>query len=169
MTRCSLSIHMKLFSSSSSPACRPWILELADRGSYLASRSQFVIWLSIFEICANNFILSTDTFPTLDPCRPYVLHPSPPVCPTVHVHRTAVRMPRHGTSWNEPNFCKWKSDSLHLHDSPKKRLSRAIPVSSGTNPYIAVIKETLHYIIQHQNTTLRHKLGTSPIGLNQER
>jgi hypothetical protein len=28
-----------------------------------------------------------------------------------------------------------------------KRLSHAIPVSSGTNPYNTKIKETLHYVI----------------------
>jgi hypothetical protein len=37
--------------------------------------------------------------------------------------------------------------TLHLRDSPRKRLSRAIPVSSGTNPYNAGIKEELHNII----------------------
>jgi hypothetical protein len=36
---------------------------------------------------------------------------------------------------------------VHLRDSPRKRLSRAIPVSSGTNPYNAGIKEELHNII----------------------
>jgi hypothetical protein len=44
-------------------------------------------------------------------------------------------------------FHKWKLDSVHLRDSPRKRLSRANPVSSGTNPYNMGIKETLHYII----------------------
>jgi hypothetical protein len=48
---------------------------------------------------------------------------------------------------NEPNFRKRKLDSLHLRDSPRKRLSRSILVSSGTNPYNMEIKETLHYII----------------------
>jgi hypothetical protein len=45
------------------------------------------------------------------------------------------------TTWNEPNFCERKPDSLHLYDSPRKRLSRAILVSSGTNPYNMGIKE----------------------------
>jgi hypothetical protein len=49
--------------------------------------------------------------------------------------------------WNEPNFREWKPDSLHLRDSPRKRLSRAIPLSSGTNPYNTGIKEELHNII----------------------
>jgi hypothetical protein len=49
--------------------------------------------------------------------------------------------------WNEPNFRERKPDSLHLRDSPKKRLSRAIPVSSGTNPYNTGLKEELHNII----------------------
>jgi hypothetical protein len=48
---------------------------------------------------------------------------------------------------NEPNFRKRKLDSLHLSDSPRKRLSRAIPVSSGINLYNTGIKDTLHYII----------------------
>jgi hypothetical protein len=48
---------------------------------------------------------------------------------------------------NDPNLRERKSDSLHLRDSPRKRLSRAIPVSSGTNPYNKGIKEELHNII----------------------
>jgi hypothetical protein len=50
--------------------------------------------------------------------------------------------------WNESNFRKRKPDSLHLRDSPRKRLSRAIPISSSTNPYNAGIKEELHNIIK---------------------
>jgi hypothetical protein len=48
--------------------------------------------------------------------------------------------------WNEPNFHKRKLDSLHIRDSPTKQLSRAIPVSSGTNPYNTELKEELHTI-----------------------
>jgi hypothetical protein len=48
---------------------------------------------------------------------------------------------------NELNFRERKPDSLHLCDSPKKRLSRAILVSSGTNPYKTRIKDELHNII----------------------
>jgi DNA-nicking Smr family endonuclease len=50
------------------------------------------------------------------------------------------------SGWNEPNFRERKPDSLHLRDSPRKRLSRAISVSSGTNPYNTRIKEGLHNI-----------------------
>jgi hypothetical protein len=48
---------------------------------------------------------------------------------------------------NDPNFRERKPNSLHLRDSPRKRLSRAIPVSSSTNPYNTGIKEELHNII----------------------
>jgi hypothetical protein len=49
--------------------------------------------------------------------------------------------------WNDPNFRERKPDSLHLRGSPRKRLSRAIPVSSDTNPYNTGIKGELHNII----------------------
>jgi hypothetical protein len=52
-----------------------------------------------------------------------------------------------GAVCNDPNFRERKPDSLHLRDSPRKRLSRAIPVSSGTNPYNTGIKEEIHNII----------------------
>jgi hypothetical protein len=45
------------------------------------------------------------------------------------------------------NFREQKPDSPHLYDSPRKRLSRSIPVSSGTNPYNMKIKEILHNTI----------------------
>jgi hypothetical protein len=48
---------------------------------------------------------------------------------------------------SETNRISVNGDSLHLRDSPRKRLSRAIPVSSGTNPYNTGIKEDLHNII----------------------
>jgi hypothetical protein len=48
---------------------------------------------------------------------------------------------------NDPTFRERKPDSLHLRDSPRERLSRAIPVSSGTNPYNTGIKEEIHNII----------------------
>jgi hypothetical protein len=49
--------------------------------------------------------------------------------------------------WDEPSSRERTPDSLHLRDSPRKRLSRAIPVSSGTNPYNTGIKDELHNII----------------------
>jgi hypothetical protein len=50
------------------------------------------------------------------------------------------------TTCSDPNFRERKPDSLHLRDSPRKRLSRAIPVSSGTNPYNTGIKGELQNI-----------------------
>jgi hypothetical protein len=79
----------------------------------------------------------------------YILNQGYLGCPKLSAIARARPTVKYGsdTTWNEPNFRERKPDSLHLRDSPKKRLSRAIPVSSGTNPYNTSIKETLLYII----------------------
>ena len=67
-----------------------------------------------------------------------------------------------------PDFQNWKPDPLHLCDSPRKWLSRANPVLSGTNPYNTGKRENYIILLIHQSTTFRHKPGTSPTGLNKK-
>jgi hypothetical protein len=103
----------------------------------------YYIYLPLGQLRFYVISLSIFTPPVCLPSRPASAPPSLNSCPPsfMCIH------PQSPSPLKRTEFPRTETRLSHLCDSPRKRLSRAIPVLSGTNSYNTGIKEELHNII----------------------